>query len=146
MYGLFHDVKKGMFFRDPIDILCSSYFYRKEKQPDEYRNVSLIEYAERNDVVNIFKLYLGLTKIEDLDFVGMQHDYEMSIKLFEIIFEKKLPIYQVNRTQNKPFNYQEYLRNEGVYETVIKLMEENIAIYNQAEVRFKHLIELHGVT
>ena len=121
-------------------------FTGKKKHPDEYSNVTLMEYAGRKDVVNIFKLYLGLTKIDNLDYIGMQHNYEMSIKLFEKIFNKKLPIYQINYTQNKPHDYKEYLKHEGIYESIVKLMKKNITIYEKAEIRFKHLIEFHGIS
>src|SRR5690554_4479273 len=66
LYGLFRPVRKGMFFRHPLDLVCSSYFYRREKHADEFRNVTLLDYAKSPDMQNLFGLFLGKTRVESL--------------------------------------------------------------------------------
>jgi len=140
IYGLFNPIKKAMLFRHPIDLVCSSYFYRREKHVDEYRNTTLIEYAKRKDMRDIFNLYLGRTRVEDLDFVGIQERFSESLALYEKLFGKKLENQRVNETQSKPVDYKSYLIQEGLLEEVASLMASNIAIYEKALVRFEELI------
>lgn len=40
------DVKTAMFFRDPIDLLCSLYFYIKEKYPERCWRYRLVREAK----------------------------------------------------------------------------------------------------
>lgn len=139
IYSLFNPVKKAMLFRHPIDLVCSSYFYRREKHAEAYANISLIEYAQRKDMQKIFSLYLGRTKVEDLDFVGIQEHFAESLKLYERLFGVKLENQRVNETQSKPVDYKSYLIEEGLLDEVTKLMAKNIAIYESALARFNQL-------
>ena len=145
LYSLFQPVMKGMLFRNPVDLVCSSYFYRRHKRADEYKNVSLIEYAKRQDVRNIFKLFLGGTRVETLDFVGLQEHYNSSLQLYEKIFNKHLPVHNVNVTQDKPVDYKNHLQSENILEEFTELMKDNMEIYNHAESRFRELISKFDV-
>jgi hypothetical protein len=151
LYGLLRPVRRAMFFRHPIDLVCSSYFYRRDqlyrrnKRADEYQNMTLLEYAERQDRRHIFESFLGHTSIEDLDFIGLQEHFDASIELFGKTFGKQLTVHRVNQTRNKPVDYRRYLEEEGLIKPMLQCMQRNLVIFEQAEKRFRELMANHGL-
>lgn len=145
LYSLFKPVQKAMFFRNPIDLFCSSYFYSKEKHGKKFENVTLQEYAEQNDIKNIFDLFLGRTKVKELKFVGLLEQFEPSAELYGKIFDVKLPIHHVNRTKNRPIDYKRYLEDNNMLEFVISKLDKNIRIYNEAKNKFMEMAVKYNI-
>lgn len=140
----FITARRGAFFRDPVEWVGSFYFYIYEKYPGEIpRNpLTLIR---KLDLSEGFCKYLGKYCVEDLDFVGLIENYQASLKLYEKIFQKKIPHFHENKTNNSPKTYREYFRNEGNLAEIEALMGKNMVIYEQALRKHKQLLAEHDI-
>jgi hypothetical protein len=138
-------VKRGSFFREPVDWIGSWYTYRRNKHPGDTPN-NPIDFIEKWDLKNGFKHYLGAIKIEDLDFVGLVGRYPESLALFNKIFGKKIPLYYENvnlaqrRSQINGQYYYNYFQDLGVLSEVVDKMKENFSIYRRAQAQFELLL------
>lgn len=131
-------VRRGAFFRDPIEWVGSYHLYMHQKHP-RYIPVSTVKMIQNMGLQMGFKKYLGKHSVEDLDFVGITENYENSLKLFEKIFSKKIAYYQINQTKSSPNSYREKFQNEGLLSDIEALMAENLEIYDRALKRYDRL-------
>ncbi len=138
-------IKRGAFFRDPIEWVGSYYFYIYAKYPNEIPDNPL-KLIKMLNLRNGFKYYLGNIKIGDLDFVGLTEAYQESLNLYKKIFSKDIKIAYENKTNYlyknniKKNSYREYFSSIGILDDVKELMENNILVYNSAKERFNSLI------
>jgi len=132
------DAKTAMFFREPIDLICSYYFYTKQKHPDSGIQ-DIVSFAQGEKYRHLYQTLLGHVPVERLDFVGLMERYEESFALFSRLTGKTIDIQHVNITKSKPKNYHEYLHEQGAYAIVREAMAENIVIYERAKSRFEEL-------
>jgi hypothetical protein len=77
--------------------------------------------------------------VGSLDFVGITEQYQESLKLYKKKFGVSIEHHHVNKTNVIQKSYKEYFIEQGVYEKVTHLMEDNIAIYKQAIDLFARL-------
>ena len=94
---------------------------------------------------SFFRIFLGRTRVDRLDFVGLTEDYARSLQLFEAIFGCELTEYRRNVNQARPDDYGTYLQDRGVHQTVSRLMAENQRTYDLARRRFETLCREFGV-
>ena len=125
-----------MFFREPMELVCSFYFYYIEKYPNK-SNLNIIDFIKENNIDHFYKVYLGSFEVDKIDFIGILEEYDTSIFLFEKIFKKKLFENRINSTKKKPNNYINFLRKNNFYDEVKFLMKENYNNNNLALKRFK---------
>ena len=143
-YGGTGEVRRAAFFRDPMDLLCSRYFYLQRKHPADYRE-SIETFVARRVNRSFFRIFLGRTRVDRLDFVGLTEDYLRSLQLFEAIFGCELTEYRRNVNQARPDDYGTYLQDRGVHQTVSRLMAENQRTYDLARMRFEALCREYSV-
>lgn len=143
-------VKRGAFFRDPVEWFGSYYFYHRHKYPGEFRKDPMAV-IRKMDLSNGFKKYLGSVAIESLDFVGITERYQTSLDLYEKIFSKKIPYLFDNKTKNNPAeearggNYRDYFGTEGVLDKIEEAMQKNQEIYQAAVTRYDNLVKIYGL-
>lgn len=134
-------VRTAMFFREPVDLICSYYFYLKAKYPDRVKG-TLAEFARTDEARHFYRAFLGPLEPEQLDFVGLVESYDASLDLFERLSGVALDRERKNITKNKPENYRRYLEERGWLEEVESAMAENREIYDRAKRRHGELIGL----
>ena len=138
------EVRRAAFFRDPLDLLCSGYFYLRRKRPEDCQE-PIETYIARRANRSFFSIFLGRTPVNSLDFVGLTEDYARSLRLFETVFGCELTEYRRNVNQARPDDYGTYLRDQGVHQTVSRLMAGNQRTYDLARMRFETLRRDFGV-
>lgn len=131
-------VARGMFFRDPMTLMCSYYFYQKEKHPEQVKH-GFVEFVSRPVHKRFYATFLGDSRIHELDFVGIFEDYQRSLTLFDRTFQVELEEFRINQTKVRPTNYHDFLDDNGYREPLAKAMEENTGLYDQAKSRFHEL-------
>ncbi|MCP4647102.1 MAG: hypothetical protein GY852_05100, partial [bacterium] len=67
--------KTAMFFRDPIDLVCSYYFYLREKYPDKNWG-DIVTFAKEKKLEHFYKKFLGELPVSELDIIGIVEEYE----------------------------------------------------------------------
>ena len=127
-----------------MDLICSRYFYLQRKHPEDYRE-SIETFVARRVNRSFFRIFLGRTGVDRLDFVGLTEDYARSLQLFEAIFGAELTEYRRNVNEIRPDDYGIYLQDRGVHEIVSRLMAENQRTYDLARRRFESLCREYGV-
>jgi len=137
--------KTAMFFRDPIDLISSYYFYSVEKYPNRHYK-DIISFSKQKKIREFYKLFLGQLQVEDITYIGIVEEYAKSLRLYKKIIGPNLTENHFNITVKKPKNYKEYLKERGLLEEMKNLMEENIKIYNRAKERFNYLCDKYNVT
>lgn len=135
-------IKRGAFFRDPIEWVGSFLLYVRWKHPKR-NSGQLIKEIRKYRLHLGFPLYLGSVHVNDLDFVGITEDYSNSVRLFNEIFGEQIQEAYINKTVNAPKSYKDYFAQEGILNEVENLMAENIEIYKQALHRYQKLCLIH---
>ena len=144
-----HQKKKGIFFRDPVNRVCSHYYtFLGAKTAAEVEGIdlsSLGNFALKMDS-HIYKQYLGGHDLEDLDYIGITERYGESIALLEKVFDIKLNIYR-DHVNGRALNYRETLREEGngILERVESKESDNKNIYDSAMLKFEELLIKYGI-
>lgn len=133
------DPKFAMFFRHPIDLSCSMYFYEKQKKPQKYAEITYLDLLRSKKMRSFFRTYLAWLPVESLDYVGIQEYIDDSICLFDRKFGTRLEVPNENVTKGKPTDYWSHLKESGELELALELMSENIEIYEAAKSRFRQL-------
>ena len=120
----------GLFFRDPIKRVHSHYNYLINTEK-VHKNTSFIEFAAQERMKNLYNFYLGKKTIKDLDYIGITERYDDSLLLLEKMFNIKCE------------EHKERIGNYNKFETYDNLRSEknNMAIYNEALVKFDQLCE-----
>ena len=125
-------IKRAAFFRDPVEWVGSFYFYCKKKFKKEFNNIDILKFIKTHDLKNGYRNHLGSFSVKSLDFVGITERYQESLKLYKKKFGISIEHHHVNKTNMILMSYKEYFIEQGVYEQVVNLMEENLQIYNEA--------------
>jgi len=136
-------VLRGTFFRDPVEWAGSYYFYSKRKYPKHFSG-DIVHIIRKVGMDTAFKRYLGSVNVDDLDFVGLQEDYDSSLDLFERIFGIKIPLYYKNQNPLRATTITQYRRHFfelGVLDAVEDAMRGNQSIYERAVRRHRVLKE-----
>jgi hypothetical protein len=107
------------------------YYGPRYSQSDVY-----LRFAALPEIVNTYSIFLGRITLEQFDFVGLQEDYDLSLRLFEKIFGIKVEERRentANRDQYKAFIASVDLDKLRLTQTA------NQQIYDQARRRFDQL-------
>lgn len=132
--------KTGAFFRHPLDLAYSLYFFSLNKRPDmPYKDI--FDLLEKTAPRGLFKTYLGEHDVSDLDFVGIQESYQNSLRLFTAMFGTTLKNVELNVTPYKVTNYRQHMDMHGRTERLSEMLAEDIALYEHASLRHLELIE-----
>lgn len=134
-------IRRGAFFRDPVEWLGSYYYYASDKHPDRVKG-DVLKVARNIGLASGFSKFLGAVKVQDLDFVGLQEDYAGSLRLFEKIFGVNVPQRYNNKGPVAALDdggYRKLFAEQGVLEEVESLMASNMAIYKCATERHEFL-------
>jgi len=148
--GATKTVRRGAFFRDPIEWVGSYFFYLRDKRGTRIPKHPL-ELARQFNLAQGFKKFLGAIEVESLDFVGLAESYEKSLELFSSLYSVSIPSVRVNVTRNAPGpegengKYRQYFRREGFLDELEGLMKNNIAIYHAAKRRHSILVKQQGL-
>ncbi|MEM7333427.1 MAG: hypothetical protein AAF490_15160 [Chloroflexota bacterium] len=134
----------GMFFREPIALISSYYYYIVEKYP-ERPAPPIKEFVEQKKHVQFYRAFLGHLSADQLHFVGIFEEYGKSLRLYEAMFGQKLDEHHINKTQSKPRNYHDELKKNGNFTAVNQAMHQNQIIYDTAVARFEALCAKYGV-
>lgn len=137
-------IKRGAFFRDPVEWVGSFLFYNKMKHPDLLQEKHLLDIKACNLKYG-FASFLGSVPVTDLDFVGITEDYNNSLKLFQKIFGKEIPAFEKNVTRQSPGSYRGFFAEQGILAEVEELMSDNMVIYKRAVERYLSLCATHGL-
>jgi hypothetical protein len=137
-------IKRGAFFRDPVEWVGSLLIYRQRKHPDFMLGDHQLD-IKRMNLCHGFKKFLGEIRIDDLDFVGIKEDYDNSLELFKNVFGKAIPRLVKNKTVGAPESYRDYFLKQGILSEVEELMSENIATYKLAVERYHSLCATHNL-
>jgi hypothetical protein len=135
------DISRAIFFRDPVDRLCSNYFYRFKNNDGTaggVSNVSIVEFANRANMKYVYQNYLSDLNLNDFDFIGITEHFSESLSRFAKVYGVKLPFYRERVGQKK--DYRSYLLEHGLLEEVIASQKDNQDIYNKALERFHSLV------
>jgi hypothetical protein len=138
------DIKRAIFFRDPIDRTCSNYFYRLHNQTSgsgDISNVPISEFAMRPNMRFVYSNYLRNISISDFDFIGITERFEESLDLFEKVFGIKLDSHRERVGKNN--NYSNYLKDDGSLEILEQSQAHNQKIYEKALRAFDRLYSKH---
>ncbi|MBN1848827.1 MAG: sulfotransferase family 2 domain-containing protein [Deltaproteobacteria bacterium] len=137
------------FFRDPIERLCSHYFYwlrvpdLKNTQCKDLieLGMSIQEFSHFETQKHFYKRILGRVQIDDFTFIGLTEYYKESIHLFNKIFNLQLEDSDHDNSNHTTtqIDYKAQLKEGGIYEEIKELQEENQWIYDQARKRFELL-------
>ena len=139
------------FFRDPVDRVCSHYFFWKRvvKYDNSLRcklyarNMDLVAFANEPKMRRLYEMFLGGCAVEDLAFVGLTEQYDRSLELYGKIFGRPLGHKKVN--VGTIAAYKEKLEQEGTLEAVTRSQDANQRIYAAAQARFENLCATYGV-
>ncbi|MGC9964585.1 MAG: hypothetical protein ABSE08_04200 [Syntrophobacteraceae bacterium] len=135
-----------VFLRRPVERLISHYFLSKKAHLRPRKNtimdrvirnqMTIYDFAALPEIVNTYSIFLGRITLEQFDFVGLQEDYDLSLRLFEKIFGIKVEERRentANRDQYKAFIASVDLDKLRLTQTA------NQQIYDQARRRFDQL-------
>lgn len=131
-------VKRGAFFRDPVEWFGSYYFYVQEKFPDKFVK-DPIKMINQLGLNKGFRKHLGSIQVPDLDFIGLIEEYEDSLALYNRLFSTNLGMFFENKTKSSSGNYRDYFEKQGILGDIEDLMHDNQKIYEQAVSRYKEL-------
>jgi len=134
------NVSRGMFFRDPLTLMCSHYFYQKEKVAGRVEE-GFMEFVSQTPQRKFYSSFLGNTRVEELDFVGLFEDYPRSLRLFSETFQVDIEEHRRNETKARPTDYQQFLEENDFTDPLREQMRENIAIYDRAKTRYLELCD-----
>lgn len=140
------DVQTGMFFREPLDLLVSYYFYHLGKRCQEARSLNehaagLLQLAKRPYMRNFYGRFLGGLDPTELDYVSLFEEFDNSLSLYEYLFGVHLAPTTVNVTPERPGNAHSYLVSAGIYRDVNELMVDNLKYYQKAQRHFACLCD-----
>lgn len=142
----FGDVRTGMFFREPLDLLVSYYFYHHGKRRgdggslDEHAG-GLLHLAGQPYMRSFYRRFLGGLTPRQLDYVGLFEHLDRSLELYGQVFGVRLIPSRTNVTRARPRDARLYLHEAGLASTIDDLMAENHACYREACERFTTLCE-----
>lgn len=140
------NVHTGMFFREPLDLLVSYYFYHLGKRRGDAE--SLEEHAEgvlhlagQPFMRDFYRRFLGGLEPVQLDYVGLFEDLDRSLALYGQLFGVHPIPDQSNVTRVRPKDARSYLSEAGIAGQIDDLMAGNHACYRQASDRFAVLCD-----
>ena len=140
-------IKRAAFFRDPVEWVGSYYYYNREKHPSHVSG-DILSAVKDIGLSSGFRRFLGSVQAEELDFVGLQENYEGSLLLFEKMFGKTVPHRFKNSSPvsiSKNGTYREHFFKEGILGDIENAMSENMAIYSRAVERHRFLMRANGL-
>lgn len=140
-----NDTRYCMFFRDPVDRVCSHYFHLKRKLKFDnsmrvklhLKQLTIPEFSKLNKQSNIYEFFLGNLSVEDLYFVGITERYSDSISLYEKMFGKRLTVKKENI--GKIRDYKALLKDKGLLDEISESQNKNRRIYDIARKKFDSL-------
>ena len=144
------EIRRGAFFRDPVEWLGSYYFYARAKYPEQF-HAGPLDAIRAIGLSAGFRKYLGSINVRDLDFVGLQEEYSTSLALYEKIFGRRIPQVFKNETSSKPQGsgpngtYREYFKKEGLLDQIEEAMKDNMEIYKSAVTQYNLLARRHNL-
>jgi hypothetical protein len=123
----------GAFFRDPIDRTMSHYFYTERTQIDP------VEFAAQ--VASFYHRCLGGVAVDDLAYVGITEEFDLSCQLFTAVFGRKLTVRHDRKGDG--IDYRAWLSERDALEGVQRTQAANREIYDAARRRFDALCRIH---
>jgi hypothetical protein len=140
-------IKRGAFFRDPVEWVGSYYYYNRQKHPSRISG-DILNAVRDIGLSSGFRRFLGSVEVEDLDFVGLQENYEGGLLLFEKIFGVSVR-YRFKNPSPVPISnngtYRGHFLKEGILGDIETAMSENMAIYSRAVERHNFLMRANGL-
>lgn len=138
-------IRRAIFLRNPVDRVCSNYFYRLKNnvvgEPGDISQVSVLEFAQRNNMRNMYKNYLRGVSLSDFAFVGITERFEDSLNLFEKVFGIRLQ--QFKERVGNVKHYDDFLREKSSLKMVQDSQSENQIVYEEALRVFEKLMNKH---
>lgn len=133
-------VKRGVFFRDPIEWIGSLYFYTLKKYKKNFIGKgNIIEFIIHNELQKGYQKHLGSFTIDDVHYIGITEYFEESLILFKKLFGVNIRSHYENKTNFIEENYKSYFIKENLYVEIENLMTDNQTIYDKALNRFNEL-------
>ena len=132
-------IKRGAFFRDPVEWVGSLYFFYLKKTKKDRSKIDILKFIKSHNLKKGYRKHLGSFSVESLDFVGITERYQESLNLYNKKFGVSIKLYHVFKTKIIGTSYKEYFIEQGVYEEVANLMKDNKKIYNEAMDHFTKL-------
>jgi len=133
----------GMFFREPLDLLVSFYFYHQAKRRGATGKVDpaqgLLALARGQNMRGFYRRFLGGFQPEDLAFIGVFEELDASIARLETMLGRTLEVGRRNITRARPWDAGAYLAELGIRDRVMALQRSNIALYRRAMACFSAL-------
>jgi len=138
-YKFIKNARYCTFLRDPIDSLCSHYFYW-QYNPDfsnsmcrklHTENMSLPEFANLHLQRHFYSFFLKGIKLKSFDYIGIFEYFQESIDLFHDTFGIKIENKVLNKNPVQK-NYKEILIKDNIYEEILSAQQENMKIYHEA--------------
>lgn len=144
------DVRTGMFFREPLDLLVSYYFYHLGKRRSDAERLDehaagVLQLAGRPFMRGFYRRFLGGLDPRELDYVGLYEELGRSLALFGALYDIEPRPRRSNVTRARPGDARSYLQEVGILERVETLMGDNRSCYRRAGERFSDLCVRAGI-
>ena len=139
-------LRYGMFFRDPVEMVCSYYFHLQKPSKARFSGElegakNIVEFARLPRIQKFFAIHLGKKKVDDLDYVGIVEQYEKSLELYRLTFGEKIATHFENVSKQPTITYREKIRDAERISRIEEAQKENLAIYEKAVLRQNSLMK-----
>jgi hypothetical protein len=137
----FPDARRVAWLREPVERLCSHYFFWKTVDPGRLgpyeteiraRNPSLLEFAALPEIVNhVSASYLGTEQLERCSFVGLFEHFEEDLHALAALMGWELPaVPRINATESQ--EYRRFQLDPGTRAELERLNTADVALYRRA--------------
>jgi len=127
------------FVRNPIEQVLSHYNHYKNTHKYEKDFNSFIKEPRFQ---NVQSKNLGGKPISFYGFIGLTEEYELSIDMFNILYDTKLKYKHINVKQKNSLNIEDL--DEDTLKYIIRLNEKDIKLYEDVKKQFEVRKELHS--
>ena len=168
--AMFPDAQSVVWLRDPVQRVISHYYYnwRAEKNEgslsDTARMEAILAFSSCDENRNVMRKRLGQEDISQFSFVGITEEYEKSLNLFSLLFNKpatkcydnkflrsfmeKLDsssLHIRHRNKNPQRNTGAYSISPQLEHEILTLNAEDVDLYMQGQLRFMDLCKSVGL-
>jgi hypothetical protein len=149
----FPNARHAVWLRDPVERAVSHY-YHFLRDPDPrvnlYRElqgiqISLKEFVSLPQIRNLQAQKLAGMPLSSFDFVGITENFPAGLLLFSSIFGYPPPAQVPSTNLNPDRQGSRYRLDPELRQYIAELHKEDQLVYDEAQERFRHLCQLHGV-
>jgi len=146
-YANIPNVKRIVWFRNPVERLCSHYYFWMKLEDKEHHNwgllhkkgLSLLDFAKIKEIRNYYTMFLDGVRISAFDFVGSADSYSDSLDLFYEMFAPDKYILDIHRNKNSGKSEELYPLSNKLRRKLESINREDMFLYEKALKRYERL-------